>query len=240
MADPAGTLNFHNYRHFPSGINEYVPKLTGAAEIDRDGSGIFRFGVLDVADTAGVLAALTAVGATYLPSAFVTGKAGQSLGVVAARWGRDITAVASGAGTNNVVTINGRDYLGQKVVKAQGTERCYSNQLWCGIQVHRQHRGLASGGSITVQVGYGAAFGLPFRVSEVVKEYADGVVANAGTLTAADLTDPATNATTDPRGLYAPTTTPDGAKEIWIRAVVNAYINSNKNGGLHGIQHYGG
>jgi hypothetical protein len=238
MADPTGTRNFKDYRHFPSGINEYVPKLTGAAEFNRDGAGIFSLGVLDVADTAGVLAALTAVGATYLSSAFVTGKAGQSLGVVTAKYGRDITAVASGAATN-VVTVTGRDFLGQKVVKAKALNGATPIALGVAYK-YIDSIAIASGGGATVQVGYGAAFGLPFRVSEVVKEYADGVVANAGTLTAADLTDPATNATTDPRGLYAPTTTPDSVKEIWIRAVVNAWINSNKNGGLHGIQHYGG
>ena len=61
-----------------------------------------------------------------------------------------------------------------------------------------------------------------------------------GTLTAPVLTDPATVTTLDPRGLYTPNATMDGAKELVINAIASSWVNASGNGGLHGIAQYGG
>lgn len=55
-----------------------------------------------------------------------------------------------------------------------------------------------------------------------------------------DLTDPQTNVTLDPRGSYEPTAVMDGIKEIRVALIGDNSVNAAGNGGLHGIQHFGG
>lgn len=54
----------------------------------------------------------------------------------------------------------------------------------------------------------------------------------------ADLTDPATASTGDPRGTYHPNTTLDGIIEVIVGMVGDTDVNAAGNGGLHGIRHY--
>ena len=53
-----------------------------------------------------------------------------------------------------------------------------------------------------------------------------------------DKTDPATITTSDPRGLYIPNVTMNGAKEIVVYIRADNEANSSDNGGLYGIKHY--
>lgn len=54
----------------------------------------------------------------------------------------------------------------------------------------------------------------------------------------ADLTDPGTTTTGDPRGSYEALLTYDGAKEIIVSMLGDGAVNSSNNGGLHGVEHY--
>lgn len=238
-ADPLVTLNYAQGSHHPGGINQYVPKLTGHAYVDQKHEVEINFGVLDTLQTAGILAAATPVGATYTPANFATGIVGMDTNVpgrILARWGRGLTMVASGAGTN-LVTINGRDYLNQRITKAYNLNGATPVDIPVAFK-YVDSIVVAAGGSITVQAGFSNKFGLPFKVMKVSEEWNDDALVGPGTLTGPVLTDPATNATGDPRGLYAPTTTPNSAINFMARAIASPVINANGNGGLHGIRHF--
>jgi hypothetical protein len=187
--------------------------------------------------TAGILSA-AAVGATYTPTDFLG--TGDLVGgkFVSTPWGREIDFVLSGAGTNQV-DIYGRDYLGQPVHKTLTGNG--ATRVPTGVALKWLDRiVVATGGGLTISVGYTARLGLEYRTIAVITEFADLTKAGtAGTLAGPDITDPATSATTDPRGLYTPTTTPDGVKNIWLQTLLLPVVNINGNGGLHGIQHFG-
>lgn len=237
---PTGGFAFDQAQNYPKYINMYVPAMTCDANLDHSLEKLISFGTPYLADTDALLAA-AAVGATYYPSTMRSGVSGftQATGEVDGTFGRDITLVGSGAGTNSV-TVTGYDYLGQKIVKVKALTG--ATPVLVGVAFKRiESIVIASGGSITVDVGFGINLGLPYKTSAVIEEYADGVkTASLGTLTAPVTTDPATNATGDPRGLYSANTTLDGAKELVAKISANNYVNSSGNGGLHGIQHYGG
>jgi hypothetical protein len=81
---------------------------------------------------------------------------------------------------------------------------------------------------------------LPYKAIRCAYEIQAGVLAAAGTLIAAILTDPQTASTGDPRGCYTATTTFDGSTVIsGIFEFIND-INTSGNGGLHGIRQFGG
>ena len=231
---PVANRHFHNVDHFSFGPSYYVPKLQGLATFHETQDYLVDFGTPVVADADGVANDL-AQAATLTTFTDVAGFSG---GVLDARWGRSLTMVASGAGTNNV-TINGYDYLNQpiqKVIALNGATPVPINVAFKRIT----SIAVASGGAITVDVGFGNLLGLPYKTIKVLEELVDGAIGTAGTITAPVLTDPATNATLDPRGLYTPNVTMDGVKLVQGRFLLDAYINSNGNGGLHGIRHFGG
>jgi hypothetical protein len=64
-----------------------------------------------------------------------------------------------------------------------------------------------------------------------------GLVLTPTQFSAADMTDPGTTTTGDPRGTYDPLTAPAGV-EILVGLMAEPEINTSGNGGLHGIQHY--
>jgi hypothetical protein len=231
---PVANRHFHNVDHFSFGPSYYVPKLQGLAAWHDNHNYLVDFGTPVPADTDGVANDL-AVGTTTTSFTDVAGIVG---GVLDARWGRTLTLVGSGAGTN-AVTLNGYDYLNQPIQKVTAVNG--TTPVAISVAFKRLTSiVIASGGSITVDIGFGALFGLPYKTLRVLEELVDGALGTAGTLTAPVLTDPATNATGDPRGLYTPNVTPDGTKLIQGRFVLDGYINSSGNGGLHGIRHYGG
>lgn len=230
----AAARHFHDVDHFSFGPSYYVPKLQGLAGYHDGLDYLVDFGTPVVADTDGVANDL-AVGTTTTTFTDVSGFTG---GVLDARWGRTLTMVASGAGTNNV-TINGYDYLNQPIQKVVALTGATPVSILIAFK-RVTSIVIASGGSITVDVGFGAGFGLPYKTIKVLEELVDGAIGTNGTLTAPVLTDPATNATLDPRGIYTPNMTPDGSKLLQARFLLDPYINSSGNGGLHGIRHYGG
>jgi hypothetical protein len=222
---------------FTSGVNNYCSQLIGCAQMGLNNEKVMDMGQPAVLATAGILNA-AAVGATYTPTDFLG--TGDLVGgkFVSTPWGREIDFVLSGAGTNQV-DIYGRDYLGQPVHKTLTGNG--ATRVPTGVALKWLDRiVVATGGGLTFSVGYTARLGLEYRTIAVITEFADLTKAGtAGTLAGPDITDPATSATTDPRGLYTPTTTPDGVKNIWLQTLLLPVVNINGNGGLHGIQHFG-
>lgn len=227
---PIPNLPFHDVSHFPLRVNQYVDKLQGLAGYENDFQYIIDFGPVVVAN-ANAIAVGIAPGASFSNFVNVAGFTG---GVIDAPFGRELTMVASGAGVNNV-TLTMYDHLGQSVKRVRALNGATPVPLGFAVK-HIQSIDVAAGGAITVNVGFTNRLGLPYRVWKILDEIVDGAIAAAGTLTAADLTDPATTSTGDPRGLYTPTTTPDGVKNLGIKAILNPWINANGRGGLHGIR----
>jgi hypothetical protein len=225
---------------FTSGVNNYCPQLIGCAQM-----GLNNEKVMDLAQptnlaVAGILSAV-AVGATYTPTDFLG--TGDLVGgkFVSTPWGREVDFVLSGAGTNQV-DIYGRDYLGQPVHKTLTGNG--ATRVPTGVALRWLDRiVVATGGGLTLSVGYTNRLGMEYRTIAVITEFADLVKATAGTLDGPNVTDPQTVAvpgtSSDPRGLYTPTTTPDGVKNLWLQTLLLPVVNINGNGGLHGIQHFG-
>lgn len=72
----------------------------------------------------------------------------------------------------------------------------------------------------TVTAGTSDTFGLPFAISDAgyitSLKWAGALATDAGVLTLADTTNPATATTGDPRGTYAPSTASDAARRLVI------------------------
>lgn len=216
--------------NFIDGFNYYVPAMQAGADLGQLLAGRVTFGKPVVAAAAAILSAQS-IAAAVDTTTFVAGFLANM-----GPYGRNITVVASGAATSNV-TVIGRDYLGQPMRESftlNGTTPVVGTKAF--KYVDRVTAGITA--ATTINVGFGARFGLPYKVVAVEREYAAGVAAAAGTFTAPVLTDPQTATTGDPRGLYTPTTTPNGTTEIEIDVRYSNSVNTSGNGGLHGIRHF--
>jgi hypothetical protein len=232
-------------KYYPRRNNAYVPRMDYAADIILDGPHEVRFGPMAVQNATSILNAQamgsggTATLGGTIPllqdntDPVVPGVSQQGF-PYGPGFGRNLRYVASAASTV-VVSVAGRDYLGQPMTEAitlNGATPVVGKKAFKYID---NISWPAAG--VTLTVGTGAAFGLPYRMMNVLTESADGVATTLGTLVTPDLTDPATNLTGDTRGTYTPTTVPDGIKQISAVFIPNRTINAAGNGGLHGIAH---
>lgn len=216
--------------YYPPGIDCYVPAMKYAAELSLTHKVRVNFGAPPVADPDGILdaQAITTAGET---STFAAAYTEENM----SPFGRNVTVVGSGAATS-LVTVHGEDYLGQAMSEAltlNGTTPVV------GLKAFKRVKRVVFGATsaVTIDVGWGAKLGLPYKTSAVEREFEDNVPAAAGTLAQPVLTDPATPTTGDPRGTYITTGTLDGTAVFEIDIVVNDFVNAAGNGGLHGIKH---
>lgn len=219
--------------NFIEGFNYYVPSMQAGGELGQLMDARVSFGNPPDVSAAGILSA----GSNATAAPVITTFAATYTRVKMAPYGRNLTIVASAAAAN-VVNVYGRDYLGQPMKEAftlNGTTPVVGVKAFAYIDKVEPVTGT---GATTVNLGWGTKFGLPYKTRAVVREYTDQVVAAAGTLTAPVLTDPQTTVTGDPRGLYVPTTTPDGVKVLEIDAKFDKSLNAAGRGGLHGIVHF--
>lgn len=222
----------------PRFVNRYVPALQYSGEVAING-GIYRcsLGAPAAADTDGLLDGVdtTATSGTIV----VNGNA--NLGVLGneadARYGRNVTFTGAGAGAK-VVTIVGRDYLGQPMRETITGSGGAGAGLKAFKWVDQIILGAVAGDSDS-DFGWGDVLGLPYKTVKILSEEADGVdETSLGTFAQGIETDPQTATTGDPRGTYDPNASLNGSKEITITAIADVYINANGNGGLHGIRQY--
>lgn len=151
-------------------------------------------------------------------------------------FGRNVRVVASGIATSTV-TVRGRDYLGQPMSE---TLTLNGTTSVVGVKAFYWLDSVAWGATAatTIDLGWGARFGLPYRTITVLAEWVSGAAGTVGTLTAGVRTDPQTATTADPRGLYTPNGTPNGTDHFVITVLVDNFVNSAGNGGLYGIAHF--
>jgi hypothetical protein len=93
---------------------------------------------------------------------------------------------------------------------------------------------------ITFAIGGGVSLGLPWKGKITTAKEGTTVMTYAqidtNTVNAV-LTDPQTATTGDPRGLYTPTTAPNGVLNYEVSMIGDPTVNANNNGGLLGIRH---
>ena len=221
---------------FSLGINCYVPAM------QYSGSGLafapMRH-VLGAPATAGALATLiSAQGAvgpiTYLATPIK----------LDARYGRTISVTPSGVpGNANVTDVIGYDYLGQPMFERFTGSAAAATPL-VGLKAFGWVLGtrvnVAATNAITNSISAGVSLGLPWKGQIVTAKEGATVMTyaqiNTNTVLAV-LTDPQTGTTGDPRGLYTPTSAPNGTLIYELSMVGDPSVNTAGNGGLVGIRH---
>jgi hypothetical protein len=205
--------SFRNRRY-----NGYVPAMGYSAEIIHGAPYMVDFLTPIAASTTNIVA--NAASTVGVASTLVIDAAD-------APFGRNVVVVGAGVGA----TVRGKDYLGQgmtEVLAAGGV----GNKAFKWIDSITPD---ATGAAFSA--GFGSKLGLPFRMSNVMEETANGAEAAVGTFVAGVLTDPQTSSTGDPRGTYVPTTALNGSNRILATFLPYNLLNANGNGGLHGIAH---
>lgn len=226
--------------NFAERIDHYVPKMMYAADVHDDGFYKIGLGTPNAPDTDGVVDGVTVTGGVTLTAANFNGV--EANGVEwesSAKYGQAVSIVFSAAGTP-VVQIKGYDYLGQRMqenLTGNGTSTVNGAKAFKRID----EIVVASGVTGTIDVGTLGIFGLPYKTVSFSTEIVDGAgAAMVGSLTQADLTDPATAVTGDPRGTYDPHTATNGTADFVIVAQADNWRNDDDNGGYHGIKHFSG
>jgi hypothetical protein len=213
-----------NATNFPRRISMYVPAMMYSADVNYNGETRVNFGAPTAAVANGVANAINIA---------ATGQADLSSVVLPEMYGRNITVVASGAAATAFI-VYGFDYLNQGIAESftlNGTTPVVGNKAFKSFSYVT-----FTATAATVNIGTGAKLGLPYKSIRAAYEIANGVLAAAGTLQAPSLVDPATLTTTDPRGMYTPTTTLNGANIISAAFNMLNDVNTANHGGLHGIQ----
>lgn len=213
---------------FPRRLSEYVPGMQYVADVNVGGDMRISFGAPALAVAAAILSAQsinTAGSTTTL-----------LLSTLDAPYGRNLTYVASGAATSTV-TVDGYDYLNQPMTE---TITLNGSTPVVGLKMFKYLRQVTWGltAATTINVGFGANVGLPYKAIKVWTEESDSTPAAAGTLINPVLTDPATATTGEPRGAYTSTTAFNGVKVITATFAFANDVNAAGNGGYHGIAHF--
>ena len=213
--------------NFQRRINNYVPAMQYSADVNYNGETRVNFGAPPASNPTVVATGV---------SINTAGQADLSASTALVDpFGRNITVVASGP-ASGTFTVNGWDYLGQPVaeqftlngVTPVAGNKCFKSFNYASFQ---------AAAAVTVNIGSGTKLGLPFKALRAAYEVANGVAVAAGSLQAANLIDPATLTTGEPRGAYTPTTTMNGANIISGIFNMANDVNTANHGGLHGLQH---
>ena len=153
-----------------------------------------------------------------------------------------LTTVSGTIATSRNLTISGYDYYGQsmtEVIATGTTSSAVANVS--GKKAFYQVSSIAINGSLPVAITVGTTdiFGLPVRCFDagyVVKVGWNNTLAqDAGTLTVADMTNPATSTTGDVRGTYLPSSASNGVKRLVMTIAVPAIAvgpNATRTGAL--------
>lgn len=210
-------------------VNMYVPDAQYSADIDYM-TGEFRadYGAPPAASAGGIITGGN-WGAAGSVNAFAATYQRNSL----APYGRQLSLVAPAASTN-VVTIRGRDYLGQPVVENITLNSATPVNT---LKIYRWVESFtytADPEAILVNVGWTDVFGLPYRTLAIQNWFEDNISATAGTFVAGASNSVAqTASSSDPRGTVKFTSASNGVRTFALIGICDLTE-------LYGIQHYGG
>ena len=220
---------FRDRQGFLQGINMYVPAMQWSASLMANEGNVVSLG-RPLAAGSPVAIDIPANGSGYAASPIV---------FTDTPYGRTVTLAVTTALTGSTsVRIFGEDYLGQPMVEDIVVAGGAMKKPFYRILGARGMPGHTTAVA-QVTVARGANLPLPFKASlEWVKEAGLFIDLAFAKIVAPDLTDPATASSGDPRGQYIPTAALDGIKEIIVALRADPSVNSNNNGGLHGIRMY--
>jgi len=213
------------------GVNYYVPAMSYAQDVGLDGLCRADLGAPIALNASGILSAQSIATAGAQASFAATYRNIAQVGL--ARYGRNVTVVASGAATS-LVTVFGYDYLGQPMSEQftlNGTTPVPGKKAFKWIT----NVSFAATGATTINVGWGDILGLPYRSTKTVlfNELTAGASPTAGTLLAgASATAAQTATSADARGTYTPNQATDGVKTYEFAYAVDV-VN-----GLHGAKQF--
>jgi hypothetical protein len=221
------------------GSNMYVPAMNYSSEMCEGQPSVFSLGTPALAAAAAIATGVAANAVAGTQAHFETAWTSD------ATYGRNVVVTPSGVpGNANVIKVHGRDYLGQPMTEtftgsaaasaALVGNKAFYGRIWTEIVT-------PSTNAITFTVGTGSKLGLPYKGLVVFAKENNVTLLTAASQanqTAADLTDPATGVTGDPRGTYTATAALDGIKEIVVGLLGDNAVNASGNGGMHGIRHF--
>ena len=218
--------------NFPRRINMYVPAMQYASDVNMYTATRVSFQAPAAAVTNNILNVQSGVA----PGFTVDLTANVNAQNILDPYGRTIQLISNVANTN-AYTVRGADYLGQPITATgvlAGAVAVETKKAFKYVDSITISTGTVGS---TVSAGWGPTLGLPYKALRATVEIANGLaVATVGTFTAPVLSDPQSTATGDPRGLYKPVTVLNGANIISVVFDMVNDINSNNNGGLHGIR----
>lgn len=205
--------------YFPTRINLAVRSKTYTGNIEGAGIVYADLGApVALGSTIGSAQSIAAAG-TFA----VNGTIDQSDARIMGRFGRAVSIVASGTATE-VITINGRDYLGQPMKESitlnSGTA-VLGNKAFRYVDSFTVPTGT---GGINLTITTNNKFGVPHKFVALVHERKDGITAaNAGVFVVGLANATAATATNaDVRGTYLPATVlPDGVRQFELRYIAD-------------------
>lgn len=216
---------------FPRRINDHVPNMQYAADV--------RFGGLGtIVIPAPAAAAAIKAGIANNGDALTTSVNAET----DAKFGRNVSAVASaavGAGTAVVLTVRGKDYLGQPMVESISIAHATGTTAVAGKKAFKWIDSITSDGgggdATTSTISWGNVLGLPYKSQKLISELVSKEVpGNAGTFVDGAATGHTSSVTSDdPRGTYAPHASfiPNGSREYTL----NIHHDTDN---LHGDPHF--
>lgn len=152
-------IPFNDRKFFQQGVNMYVPRMTGAANLRINGITPFSLGLPAVAAATAILIATSWQGAVDTSLAAVA--------VADSTYGRSIVVAPSGdPGNSCVLDVYGWDYLGQPMVErftgASGsTSILYGKKAF--YRFLKTHIVTAATNAVNYTIGTGTRLGLPYK-----------------------------------------------------------------------------
>lgn len=139
---------------------------------------------------------------------------------------RCVSLVSANAGdTTQTATVSGFDQYGQAMtatVALNGTNTVASTKAFKSVT----QIAISAATAGNISAGYNDKLGLPVRLLDVgyitSVKWAGALAQDAGTAVAADVTSPATAATTDVRGCYTPSSAANGSRRLVMTIAVPA------------------
>lgn len=158
--------------YLPTNIDQRVPLMTYAADV-RDGRHIVNLGAPDTLDADGIWDGIAgeATAATFTSADF---KTATFSGTLSGKYGRCLQVVAS-AGADHVLTISGRDYLGNKMqeqITVVNTVVVFGKKAFKTVDTVLVAAGAAGD---TIDIGWYDRLGLPYKSEKVLAYTEDDV-----------------------------------------------------------------